>query len=76
MAHNRNKYPEVERLPENAFTVQAYADEDSGDKKKCSVQWLYRQLQMLRNGKVSHIPFKMVTWQGHNYIVPQSTTNN
>ncbi len=33
-------------------------------------------IEMLRGGKVTHIPFKMVTWQGHNYIVPQSTVNN
>lgn len=65
MAHNKGKYPLVKTLPANALPVQAYAEE-----KKITVQWIYKQLRLLRDKKVKYLVFKMVLWKTHNYVVP------
>lgn len=65
MAHNAGKYPVVKILPQTALPVKAYADE-----KKITVQWIYKQLRLLRDKKTKYLIFKMVLWKGQNYVVP------
>ena len=59
MKQNKDKYPEIDRLPDNAKTVKAYA-EDVG----ISTQYVYKQV---REGKNK---FQIVTFQGVNFILP------
>lgn len=59
MKKNLAKYEPIDRLPKNAMTVKAYADE-----KQISTSYIYK---MIREKKAT---FKIVTFQTINFIIP------
>jgi predicted DNA-binding protein YlxM (UPF0122 family) len=60
MKKNIAKYREVKTFPKNALTVNEYAD-----KMNFSHQYVYKLLKLGKN------KFEMITFKGHNFIIPQ-----
>ncbi len=59
MAKNAGKYRELQTLPNNAMTVQSYAD---------SRGWKAHNVYMRLNRQIND--FEIVLFQGINFVIP------